>query len=847
MSEVRLPKAVEVVGARTHNLRNVDVDVPLWSLVMLTGLSGSGKSSLAMGVLYGEGSRRYLDGLSAYTRRRIGQVARPDVDRVDFLPSALALRQRPPVPGRRSTVGTMTEVLNVVRLMFSRLGRHVCPNGHRIEPNLARSAQLWLDCPVCGVHFEHPSAESFSFNTLGRCPGCDGLGVRDEIDTATLIPDDSLSVIDGAVAPWNLAGRSYMPQVAADLGVRIDVPVAELTDAERAILLDGPPEPRLVTLTSKAGRAVSANMTYESARRAVQNAATKTTSETTRQRLSRFFSTHTCPVCQGSRLRPEALTTTLSDRDIAQVSTESLDALADFAKQVTVTLPAEMRPLSDRLAVELTAAVEPLRRLGIGYLSLDRAGATLSTGERQRIELASTLQARSTGMLYVLDEPSVGLHPANVDGLRAVLRGLVAAGNSVVVVDHDVALLREADHLIEMGPGAGRQGGTVVSQGSAADLAACADSVTGPYLSGSAGTQFRTPRPIGTAPHRTDTAPRRTDTAPHPTDTAQRSIDIAAALEITVGELYTLRNVSARIPLRRLTVVTGVSGSGKTALVLDSLVPALTADVPPSHVRRLERAGIRAVVEVDATPIGNNSRSTPVTYCGALDPIRRWFAKESGRTAAHFSYNTAAGQCPTCLGLGELDLDIQYLPDLTVGCPDCHGARYNPEVRAIIVDGLTIADVLSLTVAEAVDRFAAHPKIVAPLRAVRDVGLGYLCLGEPTPSLSGGEAQRLRLATALRSEQADTLYVFDEPSIGLHPNDVRTLLTVLDRLIDAGATVLVIDHDLDVIANADHIIDLGPGGGPDGGRIVATGTPAEIAAASDSRTGYWLGRHLAGQ
>lgn len=818
MSGARLPKAIEVVGARTHNLRNVDVNVPLWSLVMLTGLSGSGKSSLAMGVLYGEGSRRYLDGLSAYTRRRIGQVARPDVDRVDFLPSALALRQRPPVPGRRSTVGTMTEVLNVVRLMFSRLGRHVCPNGHRIEPNLARSAQLWLDCPVCGAHFEHPSAESFSFNTLGRCPGCDGLGVRDEIDTATLIPDDSLTVLEGAVAPWNLAGRSYMPQVAADLGVRIDVPVADLTDAERAILLDGPPEPRAVTLTSKAGRAVSANMTYESARRAVQNAATKTTSETTRQRLSRFFTTHVCPVCQGSRLRSEALTTTLSGRDIAEVSAESLDALADFATSVTATLPGEMRPLAERLVEELTAAVEPLRRLGIGYLNVDRAGATLSTGERQRIELSSTLQARSTGMLYVLDEPSVGLHPANVDGLRAVLRGLVSAGNSVVAVDHDVALLREADHLIEMGPGAGRQGGTVVAQGTAAELAACAQSVTGPYLSGSAGTRFRDPRPV-----------------------------TAAALAITVDELYTLRDVEARIPLHCLTVVTGVSGSGKTALVLDSLVPALTAASPPAHVRGLERAGIRTVVEVDATPIGNNSRSTPVTYSGALDAIRRWFAAESGLSAAHFSYNTAAGQCATCLGLGELDLDIQYLPDLTVSCPDCHGARYNPEVRAVTVDGLTIADVLSLTVAEAVERFAAQPKIVAPLRSVRDVGLGYLCLGEPTPSLSGGEAQRLRLATALRAEQTDTLYIFDEPSIGLHPNDVRTLLAVLDRLIDAGATVLLIDHDLDVIANADHIIDLGPGGGPDGGRIVATGTPAEVAAVAASRTGYWLGRHLAGQ
>ncbi|MBF6334125.1 excinuclease ABC subunit UvrA [Nocardia transvalensis] len=816
MTGLRLPRAIEVVGARTHNLRDVDVRVPLWSLVMLTGLSGSGKSSLAMGVLYGEGSRRYLDGLSAYTRRRIGQAARPDVDRVDFLPPALALRQRPPVPGPRSTVGTMTEVLNIVRLMFSRLGSHVCPNGHRLEPSLATSDRLWLDCPVCGAHFEHPSAESFSFNTLGRCPACDGLGIRDEIDPATLL-DESRSVAEGAVLPWNLAGRCYMPEVAAELGVRTDVPVRKLTARERKILLDGPPVRREVHLTSKAGRTVSPVMTYESARRTIENALAKTTSEVTRRRLSRFFRTGPCPQCHGSRLRPEALATTLADLDLAQVSAYRLDQLDDFAETVGTSLPAQLKPLSDRLTGELRTAAEPLCRLGIGYLELNRAGSTLSTGERQRIGLTDTLQARSTGMLYVLDEPSVGLHPENVDGLRSVLRSLVDAGNTVVAVDHDIALLRDADHLIEMGPGAGQAGGTVVAQGSVAQLARNRRSVTGPYLSGRAETLFRTRRAVQWR---------------------------GPALRFTVDGWYTLHRVTARIPVGRLTAVTGVSGSGKTSLILDSLVPALTADTPPGHVRLLDKAGIRRAVHVDATPIGNNSRSTPATYSGALDPIRSWYAAESGLSATHFSYNTAAGQCPTCLGLGELNLDIQYLPDLTVSCPDCHGARYNPETLAVRVGGKTIAQVLAMTVTEAVTHFADHPKITAPLRALDEVGLGYLSLGEPTAALSGGEAQRMRLATALGTDQHDILYVFDEPSIGLHPTDVRTLVGVLDRLLDAGATVVVIDHDLDLIANADHIIDMGPGGGPDGGRIIATGTPDQITADPHSRTGYWLHRHL---
>ncbi|RDI63584.1 excinuclease ABC subunit A [Nocardia pseudobrasiliensis] len=812
----RLPRAIEVVGARTHNLRNIEVRVPLWSLVMLTGLSGSGKSSLAMGVLYGEGSRRYLDGLSAYTRRRIGQAARPDVDRVEFLPPALALRQRPPVPGPRSTVGTLTEVLNVVRLMYSRLGWHLCPNGHVLTPTLAQSAQLWLDCPVCRAHFEHPSAESFSFNTIGRCPDCDGLGIRDEIDPESLL-DESRSVAQGAVRPWNLAGRSYMPEVAAELGVRTDVPVAKLTARERDILLDGPPERREVHLTSKAGRTVSPVMTYESARRTVENALAKAGSELTRRRLSQFFRTGPCPACHGTRLRPRALTTTLADLTIAEASELRLDELSGFADRVGASLPGELRPLSDRLTGELRDGLEPLRRLGIGYLELNRAGATLSTGERQRIGLTATLQAKSTGMLYVLDEPSVGLHPDNVEGLRTVLRALVAAGNTVVAVDHDIALLRDADHLIEMGPGAGRAGGTVVAQGTVAQLARAAKSVTGPYLSGRYQRRFRCRREIESG---------------HP------------ALEFTVDELYTLRDVTARVPVRRLTAVTGVSGSGKTSLILDSLVPALVEEIPPRHVRVVERAGVRRTVVSDATPIGNNSRSTPATYSGAFDAIRARYAAESGLGATHFSYNTPAGQCPTCLGLGELDLDIQYLPDLTVTCPDCHGARYNPETLAVRVDDKTIADVLALTVTEAVEHFTGYSKITTPLRALLDVGLGYLSLGEPTPALSGGEAQRLRLATALRTDQRDVLYVFDEPSIGLHPNDIRTLLGVLDRLLDAEATVIVIDHDLDVIANADHVIDMGPGGGPDGGRIIATGTPERIAATADGRTGHWLRDHL---
>lgn len=826
MSIDHLPRAIHVVGARVHNLKDITVDVPLWSWVAITGLSGSGKSSLAMNVLYGEGYQRFLDGLSTYTRRRISQTERPDVDRIDYLPATLALRQRPPIPGRRSTVGTMTEVYNVLRLMYSRLGSHLCPTGWRLPPSLDAAMRGHVDLPECGGEFELPGAESFAFDSFGACPTCTGLGVIEEIDDEALIPDPDLSIAEGAVAPWKLPLRDFQPQIAEQLGVRIDVPFRELTEREKDIVLDGPAVKRHVIVTTKSGRAAELNGNYENARAAVRHSLTNTTSQTTRERLSKFFTLHTCPACHGTRLRPEALTTLVDDRTIAETSAMTLAELQPWARGLAGRLPAELHELATRLTTEFVRTVEPLLTLGLGYLSLDRAGESLSTGERQRIQLTSTLQTRSTGMLYVLDEPSIGLHPANIEGLRGVIRALVDNGNSVVMVDHEVNLLRWADQLIEMGPGAGRAGGTVIAQGTADELGADPNSITGPYLSGTADLHARKARAV------------------HADD---------EQLEITVGSYYTLHEVTARIPVERLTLVTGVSGSGKTSLILDSLVPALTKHLAhqplPKHVRELRTGGLERVITVDSTPIGNNSRSTPATYSGAFEGIRTLFAaaplaRERHWGAGRFSYNVKGGQCPTCAGVGEVSLDIQYLPDMILTCPTCHGARYNPETLEVRVDGLTIAEVLSLTVADAADRYADTPRVGPPLQALREVGLGYLSLGEPTPNLSGGEAQRMRLAAGLRSSQARTLYVFDEPTTGLHPRDVRTLVGVFDRLLRAGATIVAIDHDLDLIGDADHIIDMGPGGGPEGGRVVATGTPRQIAKAADSLTGRYLRRQL---
>jgi excinuclease ABC subunit A len=818
-----LPTVIGVRGARHNNLQNVDVDVPLWRTVAVVGVSGSGKTSLAIGTLYAEGMQRFLESLSTYSRRRLTQAQRPDVDQIEHLPPALALRQRPPIPGPRSTVGTMSEVLNVLRLMMSRLGSHLCPNGHRVGPSVATLTEE-ITCPVCGARFEHPSAESFAFNSYGACPACHGLGVRSEVDESTLVPDPGKTIEEGAVLPWNSGGRRLSMYAAGQLGVRLDVPYKSLTEHERDVVLHGDPVQREVTLSGRNGRTVRLSVNYDNAVAAVERSL-RSDNERTRRLVQRFVVTRVCSVCHGTRLRPEALTSQLGGRNIAEVSALSLDELRGFAASQPAGLPAEISRMTTGLLAELDGRLTPLLDVGLSYLTLDRPGASLSTGERQRIELTSTVRASTTGMLYVLDEPSVGLHPSNIQGLRKTISALTGNGNSVLVVEHERELIQSADWVIEIGPGAGASGGTVIAQGRPGQLEADPHSIIGPFLAGAPA--ISSDRPARPAP--------------------------PGQIVIEVGDLYNLHNVTASFPVNRLTALAGPSGAGKTALVLDSLIPAaraqLSGSAQPGHVRRLDLSGIRAVIEIDASPIGQNARSTPATYCGAFDQIRRVYAdspyaRRRRWQPGHFSFNTRTGQCPTCQGLGHIDLDVQYLPDIAVQCPACHGARFNDATLAVQVNELTIADVLGLSVHDALERFAGWPPIVAALRPVSEVGLGYLKLGEPTPSLSGGESQRLRIASRLRSSQRGALYILDEPSTGLHPLDVATLGCVFDRLLDAGATIIVIDHDLDLLAAADYLIDMGPGGGPDGGRIVAAGSPGDVARAPESVTGPWLAEYL---
>jgi excinuclease ABC subunit A len=717
----------------------------------------------------------------------------------------------------------MSEVLNVLRLMMSRLGSHLCPNGHRVDPSIAAFSEE-IVCPVCGAHFEHPSAESFAFNSYGACPACHGLGVRSEVDVAALVPDPGKTIEQGAVLPWNSGGRRLSMYAAGELGVRLDVPYRALTEHERDIVLHGEPARRQVTLPGRSGRSVHLSVNYDNAVAAVERSL-RSDNERTRRLVQRFVVTRVCSVCHGTRLRPEALTSQLGGRNIAEISALSLGGLRGFTAGLPAGLPAELSRVTTGLLAELTGRLTPLLDVGLSYLTLDRAGASLSTGERQRIELTSTVRASTTGMLYVLDEPSAGLHPANVVGLLKTITALAGNGNSVVVVEHERELIRSADWVIELGPAAGANGGAVIAQGTPGQLETDPRSIMGPFLAGAVAVPRDRPERAGPG----------------------------GQITIEISDLYNLHDLSAAFPVHQLTGLAGPSGAGKTALVLDSLIPAaravLSGSALPGHVRHLDLGGIRQVVQIDASPIGQNARSTPATYSGAFDQIRRLFAETAYARRrrwkpGHFSFNTREGQCPTCRGLGHIDLDVQYLPDIAVGCPTCHGARFNDATLAAAIDGLTVADVLGLSVADALERFADRAPVAAALRPVSEVGLGYLQLGEPTPSLSGGESQRLRIASRLRSSQRGVLYVFDEPSTGLHPLDVATLVGVLDRLLTAGATIIVIDHDLDLLAAADHLIDMGPGGGPDGGHIVAAGTPADVARAPDSVTGPWLAEHL---
>lgn len=824
------PAAIEVRGARVHNLKSIDVDVPLHQLVAVAGVSGSGKSSLALGVLYAEGSRRYLESLSTYTRRRMSTASEADVDSIEYVPAALALHQRPAVPGVRSTFGTQSELLNHLRLMFSRLGSQVCPNGHHVAPSLNVAAEKPLVCETCGAEFYGLGAEDLAFNSGGACPTCSGTGTVREVNRAALVPDESLTLEQGAVASWNQFMWSLMVDVAREMGVRTDVPFADLTPEEKHIVYDGPAEKRHILYHAKKGENFAElDFTYYSAVRSVENALSKAKDEKALARVAKFLIERPCSDCGGTRLNEAARSVTLAGLTLPDVLAMPLTDVIAWVEEVPAKMSAEMRPMARALASQFAHTAKRLVDLGLGYLTLDRASATLSTGERQRVQLARAVRNRTTGVLYVLDEPSIGLHPVNVDGLLAVMRDLVSYGNSVVLVDHDARLMNEADWVIELGPGSGADGGRVIAQGTPKEVAASDASLIGGFLVGREQVVVRLLASEG-------------------------AMFDHGTIALATNPLHTVKALDVRLPEQRLIAVTGVSGSGKTTLVLESLVPGLQSliagEALPESVRSLEAPGITAVKLIDATPIGANVRSTVATYSGVLDDLRRMFAKapralEAGLKAGAFSYNTGSLRCPTCEGTGEISLDVQFLPDVVITCNDCRGLRYGPEAAAYAIladDGrqLTLPQLMAMTVDEALAALGSQKKVANKLRTLSELGLGYLTLGEATPTLSGGEAQRLKLASELGRTQAGAVFVFDEPTIGLHPLDVRLLIEVFQRLIDAGATVIVIEHDLDMIANADYVVDMGPGGGEAGGRIVATGTPAQIAANPESVTGRYL-------
>lgn len=827
----KLPQQIEVRGGKVHNLKNIDIDIPLHQFVAISGLSGSGKSSLAMGILYEEGSRRYLEALSTYTRRRLKTGNKANVESVKHIPSALALRQRPAIPSERATVGTMSELLNVIRLVFSRLGRPVCPNGHAFGPDLKVAQAMskpgeemgLLTCPTCGVEFYAYGAEDFAFNSTGACETCQGTGNVRQLDESKLIADEELSLADGAVASWRLPGRNFMPSVAEQAGVRINVPFKELTAKEKDFVLNGPQKKFKMDFRTSTGRVFhDFNVLYENAHQAVLESAKTSKSERAQKKISEFFHYSTCPTCHGTRLKPELLRQKAGGLNIAEVTELSLHALAEWKMQVLKTLPAEMDTMAQAIFAEFDDDLKPLLELGLDYLTLARNGNTLSTGELQRIQLARTLRTETTGVLYVLDEPSIGLHPDNINGLLNVFKQLVAQGNSLVVVDHNVDIVRAADHIIEIGPGSGDNGGQIIATGTPAQLAKNKNSLIGPYLNGTAELIARPIQPVDTA-----------------------------KITIAVNEHYNLHDVKVDLPLNRLTAVTGFSGAGKTSLILDSLVPAIKAKAKgeglPAQVTELD-SPIKDVVSVDASPIGKTTRSTTATYTSIMDNLRKLFAKqplakERHYTPSYFSYNNKQGGCPECGGTGVVTLDVQYLPDMEQTCPMCAGKRFRPEIQAVKWNGYSIVDVLDMDVDQALSVFKAEPKILRELELLKEVGLSYLHLGESTPSLSGGEAQRLKLVKHLDHKQETTLFVFDEPTIGLHPLDVKVLLQVMQKLIDQGATIITITHDLNLIVNADYILDLGPRGGKHGGKVVFSGTVSELLAHPTSLTAKALAKY----
>lgn len=824
------PNKILVRGASVHNLKNINVDIPLNKIVGIAGVSGSGKSSLALGVLYAEGSRRYLEALSTYTRRRMTQAAKAQVDEILYVPAALALHQRPGVPGIRSTFGTGTELLNSLRLMYSRLANHRCPNGHYLEPTLLVAAGKELVCPECGVHFYAPGAEELAFNSQGACEHCGGVGTIRTVDESTLVPDESLTIDEGAVLPWNSLMWSLMTDVCRAMGVRTDVPFKELTTKERDIVFHGPAEKKHIFYKAKnSNQAGEIDFTYYNAVYTVENALKKVKDESGMKRVEKFLKEDICPNCHGTRLSEAARAPKLQGISLDKACEMTLSELINWVEKVPASLPAKMRPMAESICESFQTTAKRLMDLGLGYLTLDRAASTLSTGERQRMQLARSVRNRTTGVLYVLDEPSIGLHPANIKGLNSVMHDLIADGNSIVLVDHDTQILSEADWIIEMGPDSGSDGGEVITQGTIPEVIKNPLSKIGPFLAENSKKQIR---------------PKLKSS-----ETFKNG-----EISLSTSEIHTVKPLEVRIPKGCLTVITGVSGSGKTTLILESLIPALEKHIAgqklPEHIKQINAEGIKHIKLIDATPIGINVRSTVATYANVHDELRKVFAKteaakDRGLKAGDFSYNTGSLRCPTCDGTGSISLDVQFLPDVDVTCPDCRGSRYSKSAENIKYisknkERFSLPEIMAMDVNHALLACKDINIVKQRLQVLKDLGLGYLTLGEATPSLSGGEAQRLKLAAEMGRRQEDSVFVFDEPTIGLHPLDVQSLLGVFQKLIENNATVIVIEHDLDVISNADFIIDMGPGGGNEGGKIVISGTPEEIMKCSDSLTGKYL-------
>ena len=805
-------------GAKVHNLKNIDVDIPLGKIVAISGVSGSGKSSLALGVLYSEGSRRYLDALSTYTRRRISQTEKAQVDLIQYVPAALALHQRPNVPNIRSTFGTSTELLNSLRLLYSRCGNYTCPNGHLQEPTLNVAREIPIKCPVCGEEFYGLGAEEYAFNSDGACPTCSGTGYIRGIDDSTLVGDETKTLEEGAVESWNMFGISWMYHVAGELGVRIDVPFKDLTDEEKDIVYNGPAVKRYINIPSKNGKLFELNAEYRNAHKAVEEALKKAKTEKGLQRINKYLTTQVCPDCNGARINSKARETLLGGINLAEACQMNLKELVIWIQEVVSELPDGVRQMAENILEEFMDNATILLDLGLSYISLDRPANTLSTGELQRMQLAKTLRNHTTGVLYVLDEPSIGLHPDNVNGLISVIRHLVDDGNSIILVDHDTKILGIADYMVELGPTAGADGGNIIAQGTLDEIMGNESSQIAPFLSNSEKIIIR-----------------------------DKSGDVFenGAIEIKTSEIHNVKPIDVQIPKGKLSVVTGVSGSGKTTLLLEALYPSVKAHINgeelPDTVHDLDCGDINKIDLIDSVPIGKNVRSTVATYSKVLDELRREFSKLSDEyKTADFSYNTGKLRCETCNGTGSVSMDVQFLPDVEMTCPDCEGSRYNPDIEKTKFNGLSLADILSLTIDEALEELFELKKVTSKLQKLSDLGLGYLTLGEATPSLSGGEAQRLKLASEIGKSQKNSIFIFDEPTIGLHPLDVKVLIDVFDNLIERGATVIVIEHDLDLIANADHIIDIGIDGENCGGEILATGSLKDIINAPESLTGKYL-------